>query len=681
MRRGHRYGIDLFLEDGAYTTLAAAVSILVIVALLFSGAQVVWNQARAGDTQVAADATALAGSNVVASYRTTATVVDACILSMGLTGMCLTGVGLVGVLIPGARIPAGTTLRTGLNMLKTRNRFATSASKGLKKLEATLPYLVAANGTRTCAAQDVGEVSFTGTALAVPRESESEFPAIAGDQVPTEGLEEASAALDEAAERLEEASQASSDAKRKAWLADCGSDGRNMQERAGHLSQVSALENPDYASSITWEPEAGIKRARAYYRARIASEKPKNESVDEQANSAARRVFYTFALREMEAASITDTGDEIIMNVPLLPRNTEEVRRTTLYTDICWPSTTENGTLTLHYDSSCPGATGAAGPALSLAAIDEGRAQECPVCKFSVGDVGRTPAASTSIDNGFEHHLRAYTLALEEYVDCRNREYELSREAQDEAEGASESFEEALSTIAGKRPRIAPPGRLGCVAIVGTGEFSAPEGLEVVAPIADVSPRGAIAASVLAPDEATAENNVLSKFFSSLEERGGGGAVGLVDDVMGLWGSLLVAYGGAGDALGSLFDQLLGGLTSFGAGPIASWLSDSVEGVISGLGFEPVDMRVAKPVLTDSSAVIAQADIPALADVQETLRSLAISSTDPKAIAEAVGYEVGERVLSTSVTLAEIPLPSGGTIPLEVRIGDVIEGVAAGAGS
>ena len=52
---------DLFIEDGAYTTLSSAVVILVVPTLLFSSTAAIWSMSRAGDTQVAADSGALAG--------------------------------------------------------------------------------------------------------------------------------------------------------------------------------------------------------------------------------------------------------------------------------------------------------------------------------------------------------------------------------------------------------------------------------------------------------------------------------------------------------------------------------------------------------------------------------------------------------------------------------------------
>lgn len=681
MRRGSRLGIDLFIEDGAYTTLASTVTMLAVLALLFSAVGTVWGLSRSGDTQLAADSTAMAGANVVSSYHTAATALDAMILSLGLAGFCVTGVGLVGLLVPGANAIAGETVDAGIRILEARNDFAASASEGLQKVEQSLPYLVAANAARTCAAQGTEGIAYTGTAVALPRESASEFPAIEGEGVSTEGLAGAAEELDEVARRLEEAQERTADAKRAAWLADCGRDGRNMQERAASLSGLSAAENPDFASSITWEPMVAIERARAYYRWRLDHVQPEGSGTEARADAAARRAFYRYALGEMEKADFTETEEGVACEVPLLPRNTSEVKATSLYTEAVWPSSREGGSVVLHYGSECPGATGGAGPALSLSAVDSGGARLCEVCRFDVGDLGKTPAASTSIDNGFEYHLREFTLALEEYASCRDRELEIEREARSKAEGAGESFEEALSVLAGKRPRIAPPGRDGCVAFVVTGETVSPEEFESRFSSGAVLPsRGAIAGAACAPDPATRDNNVLAQFFSSLEERsGGGGAVGLVDDVMGLWGEILMSYEDLSEGLGSLFGKLTDGLELLGMGLVATWLEECVDGAIKGLGFEPVDLDLMKPVLVDTERILKRSGASGASGVLEMLRSLPIGSTDPAAMLGALGYEVGEHISEMTFTIAEIPLPGGGSIPLTIRLRDVLG--ASGAGS
>lgn len=673
--------MDLFLEEGAYTTVTSAVAMLMVLALLFSAASAVWTASRSSDVQASADATALAGSNVVSSYHTVATVLDASILSLGLTGLVVTGAGLVGLLIPGVNAVAGQTIDAGIRMLDTRNKFARSASQGLEKLEGSLPYLVAANASRTCVAQGSESIRYTGTALAFPRESASDFPALAGQEIGTEGLEEAAGDLDEAARELAKASEETAAAKEEAWLADCGRDGANMQERAARLSGIAAADNPDFASSITWEPSVALDRARAYYRWRYEHDRAEGDGAEVRADTAARHAFYGYALDRLGEMRVAEEGGRVVSTVELLPRNTVEVKGTSLYTDAAWPSTQEPDGLTLHYGSDCPGAQGSPGPALALRAIDSAAALECPVCRFSVGDVGKAPAASTSIDNGFEYHLRAYTLALEDYVACRNRELELERKARQEADAAGDAFEEALSVLAGKRPRIAPPGRNGCVALVVAGETSAPDELENrFSAGAQVPRRGAVSASVLAPDAATRENNVLASFMSSIEAQGGGGgAAGLVDDVMDLWGNLLISYGDMGEGLGSLADELLGGLGNLGAGPIASWLSNRIDGAVRGLGLEPVDLSLRKPVLTDSANVLSSSGMEGALDAQEMLRSIPAGSSDPVALMQAVGYEVGEYLSSLEFTVAEIPLPGGGAIPLTVRLRDLAGALGGGS--
>ena len=673
--RARRLGVDAFIEDGAYTTLAAAVSILLVMVLLFSSTSAVWSMSRAGDTQAAADATAMAGANVVSSYHTAATVVDASILSLGLTGFVVTGVGLAATLVPGAQA-AGQMVDAGVRIIKMRNEFASSTSRGLKTLEDALPWLVAANGARACSAQSSESVEFSGSAMAVPRESASEFPALEGSEIETEEIEAGADELDQAATDLARANEKAAQKKEAAWLVDCGREGANMQERAASLSGLSAAENPDYASSLTWEPMVALDRTRAYYRWRRDHDEPVGSGVEARADAAARHAFYTYACEEFADARVEEVDGRMAASVPMLPRNTEEVKGTRLYTDACWPSSYESQGLTLHFGSSCPGATGAVGPSLSLQSIDASAAHECEVCKFSVTDVGKAPAASTSIDNGYEYHLREFTRALQEYVDARNEQLEQERRAKSKAQGVSDAFEDAISVLAGKRPRIAPPGRAGCVAMVASGEISADNVLSnPFAPTPELQRRGAVSAAVLAPDPATRENNVLSNFFSTVQERvGDRGAVGLIDDVMGLWGDLLISYGDLGEGLGDVMDGLLGGLDALGAGPLASWLSGRISGVVRGLGFEPVDLSCKKPVLTDSSNVIAQSDVAGLGDLQSALRSIPLGSTDPGAILQAAGYAVGERIYATEFTLASIPLPGGGSIPLTIRLGDLFKG-------
>lgn len=684
-----RAGIDLFIEDGAYTTLSSAVVILVVLTLLFSSSAAIWSMSRAGDTQAAADSGALAGANVVASYHTAATVVDASILSLGLAGFATIGTGLVAILIPGAELAAGDMVDTGIEIIKTRNKFAKSASKGLQKIETALPYLVAARATQAVSAQDTEGATYTGTALAVPRTSESDFVALEGSEISTDVIKDTSKDLERAVDELQKASEETAKAKERAWLADCGgSDPASvgscscMWERARSLAKLSDIENPHYASSVTWEPQVALDRAKAYYRLRLANEAPQGSSVETKAESAARKAFYTYASAEVNRAYITEDGDRTTSYIPLLPRNTDEVRATELYTDAAWPTSTNDGKTYLHYGTSCPNyKKGTPGGLASVAAYDG--QDKCNRCHFGVSSLGAVAAPSTSIENGFEYHFDRFKDALEDYVECRNKELELMRQTEDEADRAGNAFDEAIKALSGERPRIAPPGRNGVVALAVSGAISSPDELNSsFNTTVRLGDRGAISAAVLAPDDATAQNNVLSRFFSTLEERSGG-VVGVLDGVMDVWGWLLVGYGdiqgSADELMDEMIDDLGGGSGALSS--IASWLGDTVSASVAALGLEPCDLRLRKPVLTDTANVIKSpgSDITGLSNAQDKLRSIPLGVTDPKALCEALEYQVERTVSGTVFTLAEIPLPGGGSIPLTVDVATLAGALGGGS--
>ena len=684
-----RAGVDLFIEDGAYTTLSSAVVILVVLTLLFSSTAAIWSMSRAGDTQVAADSGALAGANVVSSYHTAATVVDASILSLGLAGFATIGTGLVAILIPGAEPVAGNMVDTGIEIIKTRNKFAKSASEGLQKIETALPYLIAARATQAVSAQDTDSVTYTGTALAVPRTSESDFAALKGSEISTDTIKDTSDDLERAAEELRKASEDTAKAKERAWLADCGGSDKGsvsscscMWERAKSLADLSGAQNPHYASSVTWEPQVALDRAKAYYRQRLANEKPLGEGPEKQADSAARKVFFAYASEEVERAYITEKDGKVSARIPFLPRNPDEARTTELYTDARWPTSEVDKVTYLHYGTDCPNyKKGKPGGLASVADFDGH--ETCSECHFGVSSLGYVAIATTSVERGFEYHFDKFKEALEDYVECRNKELELMCQTEDEADRAGNAFDQAIKGLSGERPRIAPPGRNGVVAFAVSGAISSPDELNSSFNTAvRLGDRGAISAAVLAPDDATAQNNVLSRFFSTLKERSGGVA-GVLDGVMDVWGRLFVGYGDIQGSADELMDEMIKGLGggSGALGSIASWLGDTVSASVAALGLEPCDLRLRKPVLTDSANVIKSpgSDIAGLSQAQDKLRNIPLGVTDPKALCEALEYQVERTISGTVFTLAEIPLPGGGSIPLTVDVATLVGALGGGS--
>ena len=450
-----------------------------------------------------------------------------------------------------------------------------------------------------------------------------------------------------------------------------------MGERARSWAKLSDIENPHYASSVTWEPQVALDRAKAYYRLRLANEAPQGSSVETKAESAARKAFYTYASTEVNRAYVTEDGDEVTSYIPLLPRNTDEVRATELYTDAAWPTSTNDDKTYLHYGTNCPNYKKGTPGGLASVADYDGQ-DKCSKCHFGVSSLGAVAAPSTSIENGFEYHFDRFKDALEDYVECRNKELELMRQTEDEADRAGNAFDQAIKALSGERPRIAPPGRNGVVAFAVSGDVTSPDELNSsFNTTVRLGDRGAISAAVLAPDDATAQNNVLSRFFSTLEERSGGVA-GVLDGVMDVWGRLLVGYGDIQGSADELMDEMIDGLGGGSGvlGSIASWLGDTVSASVAALGLEPCDLRLRKPVLTDTANVIKSpgSDITALSNAQDKLRSIPLGVTDPKALCEALEYQVERTISGTVFTLAEIPLPGGGSIPLTVDVATLAVG-------
>ena len=151
-----------------------------------------------------------------------------------------------------------------------------------------------------------------------------------------------------------------------------------------------------------------------------------------------------------------------------------------------------------------------------------------------------------------------------------------------------------------------------------------------------------------------------------------------MDGVLDLWGKMLVSYGDAGRGLEEAFDELMRGLDSQGLGSVGSWLGDRLTGVVRALDMQPVDMRPRKPVLVDSSDVLARSDVPALVDGQTALRELSKVDLDFEGMARAVGYDLGERMTSLEIILAEVRLPSGRVVPITLRVRDLLEGRGMG---
>ena len=656
---------SLFRDDeGGFTTIAVAVSLLLSLTLVFSAAAAGWVASRSSEAQRVADAAAMAGANAVAAFSTVAQVLDACALSMGLTGVISYGAGLVLSCVPGLAASGAKMCEAGSTVLDARRGFVRSAASGLERLEGLLPALVVANSASCASANSDGGVSYVGCALPVPLEGQSDFSALEAE-VDDSGLSELSERMQEASEESAQMQERANEARHLGWLADCGTTPYCLRERAGTLGGLPGAKNPFYPREVGWTFAAPLLRARAYYAARLSNERPEGASVEELTDSACRRAFYEYALAEVSAGYYVEhEGGTVSMDLPSLPSNAEETSACELYTSVSWPCTAEAAGRVLHCSEECPGATGGPAGLSSLAEIDSGAVSTCPVCKMDVGELGRVAAASTSIENGFEHHWRLVVGAAEDYEEARNAWAAAEGRTRELAAEGEDSFEQALDQLSATRPTLCPPGAWGCVAVVarGEGETVPTELTRSFLSSAELPAGAAISAAVLAPDETTDTEGVLSSFFDSLGADSLLG--GTADGVMELWERLLSGYGSVAEAGG----EFLGSLDGVLGGSAGSWLRERLKGVLVDTGLEPVDLRLRKPVLANSQDVLEQGGFDQGSTVREALSELrgAASATD---LARWAGLALEGMGGLSEITVAEIPVPGTGlSIPLRIDL-------------
>lgn len=663
-------GFALFVDEEGYTSVATAVALLVSVSLVFCLASAEWTLTRSADVQEIADAAALAGSNTVAAFCTIAQVVDACVLSLGLVGMAVLGAGLVMAAIPGVQQASGTVLDAGRNVLSTRQRFAESAVSGLQKVERMLPTLVVLRSAACVAANVQGEVRHTGVALPFPMESHSDYSSLASP-VSGDEVEDAARRLQDETERSEEAKERADEARYRGWRADCVDDPSCLCSRAASLADMGGAQNPSAATPESWNFGMPISRSRTYYARRRAREAPTAQDIESVTDSLARAAFYEYALGEVNAAWYTEHHDgSVDLYLPHLARTADEVRGCWLYTDPSWPCTDEEQGRTLHSTLSCTGATGPFSGYDSVASIEWGSTHLCDVCRMDVRDLGSVASISTIAKNGYEHYWQLIVEAAQDYRKARNDQAEAERRMRDIAEEGKGVFERVLDQLRVPRPTICPPGAWGCLAVVrrGSGTLVPSELTSAFLAGAELPAGMAVSASVLAPDEATADNNVLARFFDGLlrEERLSVG--GVLGGITTLWGSLLTSYGSTYEGVGASVGGFLDGIDGVFGGSVGSFLKRAVRDAMATLGLQPADMRLRKPVLTNTQDVLAQAGYEREGKIRQLLQAFP-DSGEPLDIARALGLWIWDEVRDGHVVVAELPVPgTNDTIPLDVDL-------------
>ena len=694
-RAGHAGSTgDLFRDEHGFTTTSMVLSLLITLSLVFTAAQVYRINSASAEVQDVADAVALAAENQVAEFMIIARFCDAIVLTLTLTGAAATGLGVVALCFPGTQEASGVLLKAGREIIKARDKFSDNASKVLNKLQEALPFFAAACAAGVAIANngDSSGANYLGIAVLVPikgkeieiKEDNEEEEELLDD------IDEQSDDIREKTREIEEATEEAARSKERAFMRDCGDNPDYcMYERAESLAGLYGAENPLYTSVDTWSFQVALNRAKAYYRERLYYEEPANDSVDEQARSALRTNFYRYMVNVLDSAFVWDTPDSFEANFPHVPGNTNEMRRTSLYTDRVYPVTkAKSGKFVMHAWHGCPEAAGS----IALGSIEDmenGDYETCPTCGFTATSMGQVAQASSSINNGFEYHYEAVADEARAYQQARRKADSPKQEVEDSVGGLLDKLREVLKSTADKRIEVSPPGRYGAIAfVVNAGSTSTAGGFAsgFVTGSRSLGPRAAIAAATLV-DEGTDEGkSVLNSALDGLREYCGT-FVDVVNIVFDIWSWLLVAYANGQKALTEVVEKGLNSLHFIGVSGLGTWAAGKLTDSIKDVGLQPAEVGALKPVIVNTAHVAAKGDnafAKGFVVVKQQIVAHPMMSTD---LFSSLLTEAERTALSKlddfgdSIQIASIELlgEGGPTIPITIPLPDAVKSQGSAA--
>lgn len=678
-------------DEKGFTTVGVVVALLVTLALVFSAAQVYRVQSASAEVQEVADVAALAAEGEVADFLWVVHKADAVVLSMTLLAIALFALGVVALCLPVADSLAPKLLEYAQKVLQARNAFAERAAEGLTKLQEALPFLAAAKAAACARANDgVGsaEASYVAVALLVPAKGEPiEVPTAEGVEGFGKDVVDQSEEIKRKAAEAEEAAKEANEAKERGFQADCGANPAYCQyERAIQLAGLPEGSNPLYHAVDAWSFSVALERARAYYAARLAQEAPQEAGVKEQARSALRKRFYAYAVQELAGGYVHDSGEEFSARFPELFRNTDQMRATPLYGEAAYPVTSGEGGQVMHAWPGCPKAAGASRYG-SVAELDAGGFSTCGACEFTVSSLGNVAAASTSIENGFEHHYRKVAEAAADYARARAVCDERKRAVKGQVSPLLDTASDLMRRLGNARIEAKPPGRNGAIALVANVQPTAADaGFEssFVRGGQALGTRAAVAGATLLADERHRGSELMASWADGLGQ-GPGALAGAAALAVNAWTWLLRAYGDGQEALVGAIREGLDGMPLLSACGLGSWAADALTGAMETAGLQPAELDVLKPVAVNTAHVARAADdgiAVRYAAVQQRARSASTSSCDLfVGIVDGMEREAYDAIeeAGEGLVVAELEFPVGGfKVPIRLTLPPAVKDAANG---
>lgn len=672
---------DFFHDERGLTTTGMVLSLLITLALLFTAAQVYRINSAAAEVQDVADAAALAAETQVAEFMLVVRYCDAIVLTLTLTGATACALGIAALCTPVTATLSEGLIGAGHRLLSMRDAFASRAAAALNKIQEALPFIAAACAAGVAAANSgiSSGSNYLAAAVLVPSKGKTiSVDAVGEAQKLLDDIDAQADEIRQKAKEAEEAAEQANRSKERAFKRDCGDNPAYcMFERASHLAELAGFANPLYTNVDVWTFQVALSRAKAYYRARLASEEPANASYKEQARSALRSRFYRYAVEELKGAYVRESADSFEAYFPHLPSNTAAMRLTSLYTDVVYPVSEDAlGKRVMHAWPGCPNAA-ATLELGSISDLESGDFGTCEVCGFSAASMGSVAAASTSIENGFEYHYEAVADEAAVYQESRHRADAPKAEVKSKAGGLLDELAQALKEMVGKRIEASPPGRFGAIAfVVNAGETSSASGFaNGFVSGGTLGTRAAVAASTLV-DEGTDEGRTaLNAALDGLREDGGA-AVGAAGIVLDSWSWLLVSYANGQEALTDAIRHGLDALPLVGASGLGTWAAGKVSGAIEDVGLQPAEVGALKPVIVNSGHVAAKGEgsfAAGYVSVKQRIVSHPLMSTDLFAsVLTDVERTALEHIdsLGDSVEIASIELggQGGSSIPITIPL-------------
>lgn len=678
----------IICDEHGFTTVGMAISLLLALSLMFTSVQVYKVGSASAEIQEVADAAALAAQSEVGEFVTVVRVCDALVLSMSLLGVATYGAGIVAMCAPATAQLSAKLLEYGGKIFEARDAFAAKAAYGLNELQRALPFFATVSAARVASGNnDSGSLASRYCALAVLVPFEGEAISIPGADEALQLVQDTDQKADgirDASERIEDLALRAEEVKRRAFEADCGaSPHRCMQERAGRLAGLGSSENPLFQSVDAWSFSVALDRSRSYYAARLAAEVPSGSTKD-QANSALRKLYYSYAVDLMDTAYVLDTEESFDAYFPTLPANLAELRGTPLYDEAAFPVTSGDGRSVAHAWSGCPGA-GSYGGLVSARQLEAGNYGVCPQCEFSVSGFGNVAAASSSISNGFEYHYRVLASAVEEYEALRDELDPVANETKREVRGLLEQCAEVARKMKDSRLTARPPGSTGCIVLVADlGAVTVDAGSGFIGE-ADLGLRVAVAGATLLDEPATREGSSISSLLSGFEQDGGA-AIGAARAVLDGWSALLYSYGSGQEGLIASIEAVLEPIPIVGGSGLTSWAEKEFKKLMESVGLQPADLDSAKPVLVNTARISSSSSdgfAVRYGQVQRNALSASMAATDSFSVLlagiQSQAFSRIELAEDEGYEIARIDLPiEGVSIPIVIELPEAVGAEARG---